>query len=416
MAKKKPEPENLAEEVVPDLLPLPTVIREFKPAPWYRPRKQYLRKHQWIHETVEQIFKKRTAGSDGVLRVLGLPSSDYLDLLSMQDVCEKYSAKVLYLGFNSSYSQPSEGGPVDLYQELQAQRMIETSSFVHPSSRLVPGLFEHISIDGSMSRNALRPFGEFDVVNLDLCGCIVDDDEEKATEALDAIVELIRWQSTRRLTPWLFFVTTFASPDEINRPACMPLVEAIRDNADECSDFRKELETAAGTDAQGILDLFAEEVNEAGDDEDEEEDEAEDDALDVKRFIRIFALAVGKWLAARLKVPTPPALAAMLPGYCFRHKDHADPHLLSLGFLITPKPHPGEKGAASKPGPPPDLGPQYRSHARKMITKSFGITDLDQFLDQDKAKRREAADETEHLLVSCGFDASAVKAYLQPLR
>ncbi len=32
MAKKKPEPDNLAEEVVPDLLPLPTVIREFKPA------------------------------------------------------------------------------------------------------------------------------------------------------------------------------------------------------------------------------------------------------------------------------------------------------------------------------------------------------------------------------------------------
>ncbi len=127
-------------------------------------------------------------------------------------MCEKYSAKVLYLGFNSSYSQPSQGGPVDLYQELQAQRMIETSSFVHPSSRLVPGPFEHISIDGSMSRNALRPFGEFDVVNLDLCGCIVDDDEEKATEALDAIVELIRWQSTAPPHPLAFFRDDFRLP------------------------------------------------------------------------------------------------------------------------------------------------------------------------------------------------------------
>ena len=103
--------------------------------------------------------------------------------------------------------------------------------------------------------------------------------ENQATDALNAVVELLRWQSTRRLSPWLFFVTTFASPEEINRPACMPLVQAIKDNADECSDFRKELEQKAGLDADGILECFQVDA---------------EDLPEASRFIRIFTLAMAK--------------------------------------------------------------------------------------------------------------------------
>jgi hypothetical protein len=324
----------------------------------------------------------------------------------MRELCEKYGVKIVYLGFNSSYSPPPgsrtlPAGPIDLYQELQAQRMIDASSFVHPSSRLVPDLFEQIRIENSMSRNALRRFGDFDVVNLDLCGCIVDPEENRANDALNAVVELLRWQSTRRLAPWLFFVTTFASPEEINRPACVPLVEAIRDNANDCSEFSSELQEKAGRDADSILECFQSEA---------------ENLPEVSQFIRIFALAVGKWLAARLCAPVPPALAAMLPGYCFRHKKHEEPHLLSLAFLIKPAPSPGEAGVKSKPTRVPDLGPEYRKHARRMITRSFDISDLDQMLQGDRAKRKEAADETERLLVSCGFNATQVRAFIDPLR
>jgi hypothetical protein len=248
-----------------------------------------------------------------------------------------------------------------------------------------------------MSRNAVKRFGDFDVVNLDLCGCIVDRDNGRATDALSAVVELIRLQSVRRLSPWLFFLTTFASPSEINLSACLPLAEAIKENADGCSEFKEALQQNAGMDADGVVGCF---------------DGAQESLPPTNQFIRIFALAVGKWLGARLRVPTPPSLVAMLPGYCFRHQNVQEPHLLSLAYLVKPDSSPGESGIRSKPGPVRDLSDEYRKHAKKMITKSFGLTDLDQMLEGDASKRQEAADETEHLLVSCGFDSTAVRSFL----
>src|SRR5437868_3437601 len=106
--------------------------------------------------------------------------------------------------------------------------MIDASSFVHPSSTLMPDLFEQIRLPNSVSRNALNRYGDFDVINLDLCGCIIRPEEDRATHALHALAELLNWQSTRRILPWLLFLTTFASPHEINLAACLPLIQAVK--------------------------------------------------------------------------------------------------------------------------------------------------------------------------------------------
>src|SRR5205085_219355 len=142
---------DFAEDVVPALAPPPTVTRKFKPAGWHRPRKQYIRMHQWNHEIIGRVIKKKTTIAEPVIRIFGLPSSEYLDLLSMREFCEAHERKVLYLGFNASYAPPAQPGPgrrkreaIDLYAELQAQRMIDASSFVHPSSILYPDRFELI--------------------------------------------------------------------------------------------------------------------------------------------------------------------------------------------------------------------------------------------------------------------------------
>src|SRR5437016_6269396 len=156
MGEATNDPEDIAEDVVPRIEPPPTVTREFEKQPWHRPRKQFIRKYQWNHEIIEQVVKKRpSSAADQLLRVFGLPSSEYLDLLSMRGLCERRNLQVVYLGFNASYAQQGGNkieGPVDLYREMQAQRLIEASSFVHPSSSLVPDLFEQIRIPHSMAR------------------------------------------------------------------------------------------------------------------------------------------------------------------------------------------------------------------------------------------------------------------------
>ena len=403
------EPESLADEIVPPLAPPPTITREFEPAPWYRPRKQYLRKYQWNHEIVELIVKKRPArAAQNVLRVFGLPSSEFLDLLSMRGFCEQYGLKIVYLGFNASYARPegadppsAEGPSVDIYRELQTQRVIDASSFVHPSSSLMPDLFEQIRIPNSVSRNIVTRFGDFDVINLDLCGCIIRPEPDRAVDGLNALAELLNLQSTHRLAPWLLFLTTFASPQEINLPACLPLIQAIKENADDSEDFGKDLKSKAELDADAIMACFAK--PEAG-------------LPEINRFIRIFALAMSKWLAAKLRQPTPPSFVSMLPSYCFRHENIEEPHLLSLAYLIEPAPSPGPAGVSTAPAAPPDPMPKYRKHAKKIIGRCFDMHDLDHLMKENTEKRQEVADETEQLLIHCGFDAKAVRSFLRQYR
>jgi hypothetical protein len=409
---------DFTDDVIPPLAPPPTVLREFKAAPWHRPRKQYIRKYQWNKEIVTQIIQKRPDNkAESLIRVFGLPSSEYLDLFSMKGLCDEYQQKVLYLGFNASHATLAGSdalarrlGPVDLYTELQAQRMIEASSFVHPSSILYPDRFELLRNKQSQCRVVLEQFSHFDVINLDICGCIVDPNKHRATDTLEAVSELLRWQSTHRLEPWLFFVTSYSSPNRINREACKVLIDAIKANAEESPEFGRDFELKVGINPY----VFHETFNTAS-------VELPNPGL----FIRVFALAFGKWLAWQLRKPTPPSLVSMLPSYCFRHLDDdlpapyetaREPELLSLAYLVKPTPDPGSPGISIRVSNSADLATKYFSHAKQILSKSLEIADLDQLMLRNATAREEMANDTSDLLIGCGFDAAEVNAFLAKYR
>jgi hypothetical protein len=285
--------------------------------------------------------------------------------------------------------------------------MIESSSFIHPSSWLYPGRFELLRDEDAPCRVVLDRFANFDVINLDICGCIVDPNENKATAVLEAISELLRWQSVRRFTPWLFFVTSYCDPEDVNREACQTLIDAIKTNADDHEEFRTAFREKAKIEVNDFHAAF-------GDDDAELPDQ--------KTFMGLFALAIGKWLACRLQMPNPRSYVSMLPSFCFRHVDdddpkpydpHADPCLLSLAYLVEPAPEAGEEGIAPKKsaaGTAPQA--RYLKHAKQMLNKSFDTKDLDSLLGANTEKRREMIDETTQLLVGCGFSASEVGAFM----
>jgi hypothetical protein len=324
----------------------------------------------------------------------------------MRDFCDANSYKISYLGFDATHADTSAAaatrGPIDLYTELTTRQVIDVSSFVHTRSRLVPDLFEQIRHAKSMSRQALDSFTNFDVINLDICGCVVSNSAHTATDVLEAIAELLRWQSTRRITPWLFFLTTFASAKEINLNGCRELAVALIENARKCVGFEDEVKAKAGLTSEEILAIF----------------DGQREVPPQDTFLRIFALVVGKWLAARLQLPTPPALVSMLPSYCMRHEGHSDPHLLSLAYLVDPQPSAGAEGIGVQ-APSADDASQAEAYCRsalRMVKKSFDVRDLDKMLEADPALKKQMADDTGDLLVECGFDKAEVDAFLAPYR
>ncbi|MFT3880320.1 MAG: hypothetical protein QM703_11750 [Gemmatales bacterium] len=372
---------NFSDDLVPAIAPAPVVKRVLKPLSWYRPRKQYIRKYQWNHEIVQHIINKRSPEDGSILRVFGLPSSEYLDLLSMRAVCEKHQQKVQYLGFNSSYLPPdsdTESKPkkhfkeaVDIYSDLQAKRMIESSSFVHTSSWLYPGRFELLRHDDAACWVVVDRFANFDVINLDICGCIVDPNNNKATSVLEAISEILRWQSVRRFTPWLFYVTTYCKPEDVNREACQTLIDAIKSNADNHEEFRTAFRKKVNIEVDDLHASFRD----------------EDTMLpNQSTFMGLFALAIGKWLSCRLQMPSPCSYISMLPSFCFRHVDdddpkpydpHTNPCLLSLAYLVEPSPEAGDIGiAAKKPTAVRTPSARYLKHAKQILNKAFDTKDL----------------------------------------
>ena len=77
--------DNIFGEEVAYEAPLPEEKKEF--LPWHRPRKQFVRHYQWCKEIRRMI--SHTPPADGVLKYLGLPGVDLLDLRYFhEEVCQ----------------------------------------------------------------------------------------------------------------------------------------------------------------------------------------------------------------------------------------------------------------------------------------------------------------------------------------
>lgn len=392
------EPESLTEGVVPPISPPPPTVRDFTAEPWHRPRKQYIRTKQWNEEIERHVIQKMPTG-ESLIRILGLPSTEFLDLLSMRTIVEGINVEILYLGFDSNRKKAADvEEPAEVVHVLNTERLIDTSSFVHGSSKVVGDLFEAIPHPKSMSRTALEPFEHFDVINLDLCGCIVKNGED-ATQILDSVEHLLYRQSSRRLKPWLLFLTTFAAPAEINRVGCRVLVEAIQNNAERSSKFDQALKDAFAFSAAEISEIFRSQ---------------EAPAPEASIFLKIFAVAISKWLAAKLHDCIPPSVVSLLKGLIFRHDGRKNPELISLSFLVEPKP---SAGGISKDEVEQRKEERYDRAALKIVRRCFEkVEDLDAFLQKNNEIRAQMADEIEELLLECGLNEEQVKMYLNQFR
>ena len=165
-----PDEEEHADDIVEIVAyeaPMPASAKPF--LPWHRPRKQYVRNHQWCHEIIRMVTE--TAPVGGVLKYLGLPGVDLLDLRHFHTaVCEPHQIDMRFLGFISG-AHPASKAQTELNISLDEVRRLPR---IDPMSDVIGDNFARVANQTSLAFVRAHALGPYDVINLDLCdgfGC-----------------------------------------------------------------------------------------------------------------------------------------------------------------------------------------------------------------------------------------------------
>lgn len=201
--------------------------------PWHKPRKQFVRHHQWCCQ-VGQLLKY--IQHDGrVLKYLGLPGNDLLDLRYFHSqVCEPNNLRLRFLGFNSG-AQPSSRASIELNISLDEVRRLGS---IDERSDVIPDDFCRVADESSIACKKAMEFGPYDVINLDLCdGFASHEPGQDGNTHYDALNRLITLQAKRK-DPWLLFLTTRTGQAHIHHGVSSKFLKTYRENLNSCERFR----------------------------------------------------------------------------------------------------------------------------------------------------------------------------------
>lgn len=364
--------------------PMPSAAKEF--LPWHRPRKQYVRHHQWCNEIVQMIAGTPPAG--GLLKYLGLPGVDLLDLRHFHTaVCEAKNVDLRFLGFNSG-ARPASKAQSELNVSLDEVRRL---SRVDPMSDVIGDNFARVANQDSLAFRKARELGPYDVINLDLC----DGFGKQAPGTLDnsyydAVGSLLAIQS-RQMNPWLLLLTTRADKANINPAVLQALLQKYAANLAECAPFR-----------EASRDHFAIETA-----------EALTAAVDTSAgLLPVFLTGLCKWfvvLGLQHQPPTSVELRSVFGYRVDKGAEHEDLISLALKFTPTFVPAGDPLGLANQPAAAPNEC-TLSTRALKRVAKRI---DADQRLAQDVDLHQSMADATARLLDLARYDVDAYRVWLQ---
>ncbi|WGT63045.1 PP_RS20740 family protein [Variovorax paradoxus] len=388
MSDAVPEAENHADDIVglgEYEAPTPMATKgEF--LPWHRPRKQYVRHHQWCHEVIKLIVDKPLA--DGVLKYLGLPGVDLLDLRHFHSaVCEANDVNLRFLGFNSS-AQPRSKAHTELNISLDEVMRLPR---VDPMSHVLGDNFARIANHKSIAFAKACELGPYDVINLDLCdGFGAQAPGTLDNSYYDAVTTLFSLQA-RTKAPWLLLLTTRADKPNINDKVLEALLAKYLANLTECVPFREASRDHFAIETEIALTAA---IGTAG------------------GLLPVFLTGLCKWFVALALQNQPPTSVELLSVFGYRvekEAEHEDLVSLALKFTPTFIPAGDPLGLANPPGPRPDEG----SMATKALRRVAKRIDADKKLASDAELHKKMVDATTHLLSLARYDVEAFKLWVQ---
>lgn len=373
-------------EIVAYEAPMPSAAKAF--LPWHRPRKQYVRQHQWCREINLMVAGKPPV--DGVLKYLGLPGVDLLDLRHFHsEVCEVHQIGMRFLGFISD-ARPTSKSQTELNISLDEVRRLPR---IDAMSDVMGDNFARVANPASLAAAKARALGPYDVINLDLC----DGFSAQAPGTLDnsyyeAVRSLLALQSrTMNMNPWLLLLTTRADKPSINAEVLHKLLGKYKANLADCAAFREASRDHFNIETPAALAAAAD---------------------DPEGLLPVFLTSLCKWfvgLALQHQPPISVELRSVFGYRVDRGAKHEDLISLALKFTPTLLPVTDPLGlATSQPIPAPDEG-TLATRALKKVAKRI---DADKKLAADAVLHQSMVDATAHLLGLARYDVDAYRAWV----
>lgn len=348
--------------------------------PWHRPRKHYVRRHQWV-PTLEDVLAGRDAGEG--IRYLGLPGTDLLDLRYIHErVCVPQGRRLRFVGFDTG---ATTGSAAHVSQQASLQQ-VKLSPLVHDESDVFPDDFRAMASPQSRAFQEARAAAPFDVVNLDLCGS-VGADAAKADQTLyDALRRLLALQA-RNHRPWIFLITSVFDRT-MDASAAKQLWAAFKGAVADCDGF----------------------IDECADWIDEDECESQDEtSCSAEAFAKSMAVGFCLWIAKLAR--QPPARANLRASFAYRVLPEAEcEDMFSLAIRFTPVIHTDEDTgglASAADAEPIDLCAQATQFAKRIANTK----NLDDLLGADAKLRAQLVKESAELMEQARYEPSEYKLW-----
>jgi hypothetical protein len=158
----------------------------------------------------------------------------------------------------------------------------------------------------------------FYVINLDLCGSVTALAEHGIIPNLEAIRTLCDVQIQRRGQPWLLFLTTRVIREKLDHQTRKRLLDCLLKNIAASTDFSTLLRGTLGFDEATVRSELQ-----------------VDGPLDQRGWLRIYVLAISKWLLHYMMSNNYTVAIRMLHSYVYS-VEHGQRDMVSLAFLLEP--------------------------------------------------------------------------------
>ena len=354
--------------------------REFKP--WHRPRKQFVRREQWV-EQVKRLYADRPA--EEPLRYLGLPGTDLIDLRYLyEQICQPDGRPLIFLGFNSE-AQPRSPARRELDISLYEVRRLPN---VEQQSDVIQDDFRRISDEASIAWKRARTLGPFDVVNVDLCNGLASDSPTIHESIYDALSQVTALQG-HSLTPWLLLITTRIGPNMFDPDAEAAILQCFHDNVGTCDGFAQACQQHLGIDATTI----------------------DSSACSEADYLNLMIVALGKWLARLVQASrTSQVVLSSTLGYRVANDARCE-DLVSIALRCDPIVARPEDALSPSPAPPFD----ECETAKRIVRRTASRKDVDSLLESDPDAREALVVEMEGLLATAHYGTSQYRPWLDSL-
>ena len=409
---------DFVDEIVQDRLPTHMEPPRDIFLPWHRVRKEYIRHYQWNMLTSRMIQRYwrqlQQAETEWLLddqgadeneiqlptdvalertpKCLLIPGDDLLDVRALWRDIQPLKCAIRYLGFNESQGSDKQGTRVHV-----ANNAVTSLPLVFTDSRVLHDRFEMIRQQSSQAYRYLKEYGPYHVVNLDLCGSMFPNTAKDPQEYYEALRGLLAYQFEHQREEWLLFITTMVEPAVVQADKLCALCNPTRQNVQKYEDF-----------AEQITKFIPVEVFQ------DESAPVNITALSGEQMVRLFGVALGKWLLTLCQSSKPQWTIAMRRSYCYATAFEKGAAMLSLAFELKPNISPPiDTTGMTKIESPQRRYPDERECAVKIAESVANIRDVDTELSANPELKMKLRDAQASLLEAAGYDRAAYLKWVE---